>query len=107
MRNVTLQEGDMIYIAGPMSGRENLNKKAFATAETYLQERGYGTMNPHNFGDMAKTRQDNLAVCLAHLQISQGVYFLKGWENSVGAKLEFDCAKKLGKIIMFEHFWDE
>ncbi len=105
--NVELNKGDKIYLAGPMSGKEGLNFLAFTQAERYLAERGYSVANPHKFGDKTKSRQCNIAQSLFQIQSCQAVYFLRGWEHSDGAKLEFEAARKMGKILMFEHFFDK
>ena len=38
-----------IYISGPMSGIEDLNRSAFESAEKKIQEMGHIALNPHRF----------------------------------------------------------
>ena len=38
----------------------------------------------------------------AMIDVVDSVYFMKGWENSKGAKLEKDYAEEKGKELIFE-----
>ena len=105
-----------IYIAGPMSGRPNLNFPAFHAKAAELRAAGYVVINPAeiNGGDaeiaLAKSmtpeeylahwrrcmRKDIAALCEC-----DGIAMLDGWTQSRGALLEHHVAKSLG-LIVFE-----
>ena len=38
-----------IYLSGPMTGQEDLNRKAFADVADELRKEGHFVINPHNF----------------------------------------------------------
>lgn len=45
----TASSARRIYISGPMTGMEDLNREAFAAAENLLREQGNIPINPHRF----------------------------------------------------------
>ena len=99
-----------LYIAGPMTGLENFNYKAFFDTEEELIKLGYQPLNParhdgENFEDAMKhvgtsespahpweyyIRRDIPIVAQA-----DGLLLLPGWEASRGARLEVSIAKAL------------
>lgn len=100
----------VLYIAGPMSGIEDLNYPAFAQAEDQLMEAGFKTLNPI---DSAKRlplgihlpwewymRQALKMVCEA-----DGIALLNGWMSSPGARLEVDVAQRLAIPCMEVTEW--
>ena len=38
-----------VYISGQMTGKSDLNRKAFKDAEQHLKSLGYTVINPHNY----------------------------------------------------------
>lgn len=94
----------MIYISGKITGTEDYLAR-FQRAEMWLRLQGYkNIINP------AKTlntlpKMDYkvyIKLSLAMLQECDCIYMLKGWENSNGAKIEFDYAVTNKKTIYFE-----
>jgi len=84
-----------IYIAGPMSGHDQLNHPAFFRAERLLQEHGWETVNPaamdldvgidpsapmeeYDYEDAARRDIEALQKCDA-------IYLMAGWQHSKGA----------------------
>lgn len=93
-----------LYVAGPMSGYENLNKPAFAKAAKYWRTLGFSVFNPgeNEGGDEQFSREHYMRLDLQALVCCDCAAFLIGWENSLGAKLEMEIVRQLG---MF--FWTQ
>jgi hypothetical protein len=101
-----------IYIAGPMSGIPEYNFPAFFAAEKRLSEQGWKVWNPaaketendvqadESFatGDNRKLVDNGWDFREAYLWdckkviYGDGIYMLKGWENSPGARGEHAVA---------------
>ena len=102
-----------IYIAGPMRGIRNFNRKAFANADKHLTEVGiYKTFNPSKFDeqsgmtDQELESKEGLRIVmrrdLEDVLKCDAVYMLNGWEKSEGAKIEHALATMLGLTIMYQ-----
>lgn len=90
------------YIAGPMTGLPNYNFEAFNALAEKLRQMGIKVHNPADHGLVeGATREDYLRFDVAELAQCEEVYFLPGWGNSAGARLEFDLAQKLGLSIKY------
>ena len=92
-----------MYISGPITGDPFFMEK-FAEAEEHLKARGFEVVNPatltHKHG---RTWGEYMVKGLKALLDCDGVYMLKGWEASRGAKIEKQLAQDLGsKLIYFE-----
>lgn len=95
---------DHVYIAGPMTGLPNYNFETFNALAEKLRGYGLKVHNPADHGLVdGATREDYLRFDVAELAQCEHVYFLPGWENSPGARLEFDLAQKLGLSIAYYH----
>ena len=89
-----------IYISGPMSGIENLNRDMFDEAESLLRECGENPINPHNFPEQ-KSYEDYLLLDLEMIAMAaDAIALLPGWENSPGAKKELKTAMELGLEVI-------
>lgn len=99
-----------IYIAGPMTGVEDLNRAEFRKAVDSIREASKGTaigLNPHLTADMLgwteKTQQVEIAsVLLADLVDCDAIYMLRGWRESKGARAEHAVAVWIGLEIMYQ-----
>lgn len=112
---------DKVYIAGPMRGRQFYNFAAFFAAELMLLERGYAVVNPagmdmragfdpwklpanHDWRsdppgfDMRSARKRDIEA----IQACDGIYLLRGWENSTGANAEKALAEWCGLEVVYE-----
>lgn len=88
------------YISGKISGIESEAKKTFAKAKDYLHNLGYGALNPFENGLTADdTWERHLAVDILDLLTCDGLIQLDGWEDSRGARLEYEIARLKGKEI--------
>ena len=89
-----------IYISGPMTGIENLNRDMFDEAESLLRECGENPINPHNFPEQ-KSYEDYLLLDLEMIAMAaDAIALLPGWENSPGAKKELKTAIELGLEVI-------
>ena len=90
-----MKDVKVIYIAGPIAGVAEY-WKPFEEAEDELTARGYivltPTRLPHNIDN---TRA--MKICLAMIDQADAVYFLPGWNLSIGANLEMHYVKYVGK----------
>lgn len=86
-----------IYIAGPVSGLPNYNHHAFVQAAHEVHALGFDAINPHTLCRHANPDDWHacLKICLHHLVLCNGIYMLKGWQNSRGATLERSVAMQL------------
>ncbi len=97
-----------IYLAGPMTGYQNLNFPAFHAEAARLRELGHEVINPAelNNEDPALTFEtpeayvahwrDCMRVDIAALLNCETVALLDGWKASKGARLEHHIAMELG-----------
>lgn len=94
-----------VYIAGPINGYPNHNKKAFELAEQALIDLGYEPINPHKINVLpnphvcrgAPAMNGHSYGCymipdLRMLLTCDGYTLLDGWEHSKGAKVEEQVA---------------
>ena len=85
-----------IYIAGPMTGIENYNREAFFGMADYLASFGHVCLNPANHPD-GLTQKEYMHLCFAMIDVCDAIVMLKGWENSTGAKKEYNYAEQMCK----------
>lgn len=91
----------IVYLSGPMSGIPEWNFPAFDAASETLRRLGYRVINPADFGaDEKWSWADCLARDLQFINHAAIVCQLPGWEDSRGANLEADVARRLGKAVV-------
>ena len=107
-----------IYIAGPMSGIEDLNHPVFNQTAEAFREGGWNVFNPAEvdvelFGSieateeaMEKDREQFLRTVLAAdlewiCVNADAIAMLPGWEKSYGARAEHATAVALGLQIIY------
>ena len=95
--------GTKIYIAGKISGIESEAFEIFKNAENHLKSLGFTPVNPmellHNHD---KKWSSYMKECLKELFDCNGIYMLKNWEESEGAKLEHSLANALEINIIYQ-----
>ena len=90
-----------IYIAGPMTGRDNFNREAFNKEAERLTRHGHTVLNPASLPDGLEQRE-YMDICCAMIRCADAVFMLRGWEKSAGAVAEYALAKKIGLEIITE-----
>lgn len=88
-----------IYIAGPMTGYNDLNKPAFIEASISLMDLGYVALNPATLPE-GLAENEYMDICLAMVRAADAIYLLEGYENSKGALAELAYAEKLGMEVI-------
>ena len=97
----------IIYLAGPISGPlMTENRERFHNVEARVLAKWFGNvekviLNPATL-PLGLTEQDYMSIGIQMLFVADVVVMLEGWEQSVGARIEFDLAKKCGKRILHE-----
>ncbi|MGK2829220.1 DUF4406 domain-containing protein [Ralstonia pseudosolanacearum] len=91
-----------IYIAGPMTGIQDLNFPAFHEAARALRAEGHDVVNPAEINsDPAAGWLTCMRADIRELMTCDAIYLLPGWENSRGARLEAHIAERLGFWMVF------
>lgn len=85
----------VIYIAGRITGVPEY-WKAFEQAEDELTARGFIVLTPTRL-PWNLDNERAMKICLAMIDQADAVYFLPGWNLSVGANLEMAYCKYTGK----------
>lgn len=95
----------MIYLSGPMTGYIGWNYDAFHNAAKYLRDMGYEVFNPAEVfgGETTLPREDYMREDIRALLDCDTVMMLDGWQESEGAKLEYEIAKAIGLPVLEFH----
>lgn len=88
----------VVYLSGPITGIENYNTAAFATAEMQHKDQGHVVLNPRRL-PLGLTYQAYMDIAMAQVRAAEVIYRLPGWSNSKGARAEVAYAQSLGKYI--------
>lgn len=100
-----MQKFNAIYIAGPITGIEGNNLEAFKIAQDILRQHfpKHKIIVPHEIFDHLDTRGfehgDFMNYCISDLALVDTVVTIPGWDESVGAKIEVQVARLLGKDV--------
>ena len=62
---------------------------------------GFTVLNPAVLPDGLAPEQ-YMPICMAMLEQAEGIYLLEGWEDSPGARLEWQYALYQGKTVYYE-----
>lgn len=92
----------LIYIAGPMAGKEDFNRAAFNAAAKVLAAKGWQPINPVEIerlypcvredGSVNGVRLNNLMeIERIFVRRADAMYLLNGWERSKGAWGELEA----------------
>ena len=93
-----MENRKVIYIAGPITGVENY-WEAFEKAEDELLALGFYPLSPSRL-PIGLTNAQYAKINLASIDAVDAVYFLPGWDNSKGARLEMEYCIYTGKPII-------
>jgi hypothetical protein len=91
------------YVAGPMTGYENLNHEAFHAEEARLRALGHVVISPARLNEVLGTRSysDCMRLDVAIVLQVDAVSFLRGWRKSPGAQTEHAVAKAIGLDVYY------
>lgn len=85
-----------LYVIGPVTGCEDLNRRAFEDAKERLWDAGYDVLIPHGVVPPDATYEDAMAQSIRALLECDGVAMLDDWATSPGALLENRVATACG-----------
>jgi hypothetical protein len=105
-----------IYLSGPIAGHDNF-EKVFALAQKNMQYLGHEVVNPtdiapHNHGGECPksyvAAKGHSAACYLRTDLKalldcDAVFMMNGWENSIGARLEFSVAAHCGLYVYYDY----
>lgn len=92
-----------VYISGPITGTTDYQKR-FQMAENKLLDAGNEVINPAKVCaslPQSTTWEQCMNVCMALLDITDIVYLLPNWEDSAGAREEYEEAVRRGLAVVF------
>lgn len=108
-----------VYVAGPIAGKEDANRAAFAAAAESLRGQGYDAVNPHEVEPHAhpgecpswgyfpgENDRDHTSSCcfmrtdLIALLTCDYIHLLDGWQQSKGASFEREVARVCGIEVL-------
>jgi nucleoside 2-deoxyribosyltransferase len=92
-----------VYIAGPVTGRENDNREAFHIAAADLSARGFIPVLPHQFVRPREGWEQIMRNLLPIMLACDAVYALRDWEKSQGARLEVYVAQNVGMTVSYQY----
>lgn len=90
-----------IYISGKITNEPNYEEN-FAKAEEYLESIGYKAINPAKVKVANLSYDEFMKIDLCLLEMADGIYMLRDWMQSNGAKIEFLYAVRNRKHILLE-----
>lgn len=94
-----------IYIAGKISGlnRSNVIQK-FEAPQKSLSKKGHQVFIPCVLPAYEEvSHEDYLHICYAIIDVCDAVYMLSDWQQSEGARLEYEYAIEKKKQIIFQN----
>lgn len=100
-----IEENNMkVYISGGITGADiDATRMKFKHAEEFINCLGLKGVNPFDNGLEDKCPWiDHMCRDIKLLYGCDAIYMLEGWNNSLGACIEYDIAIRLGKEVLFE-----
>ena len=96
-----------LYVIGPVTGRENLNRAAFEEARAKLERAGYSVTTPHDIIPPDASHEDAMRESIGWItrRDRDGVAMLKEWDLSAGARFEYKVAVACGIRVHCMDTW--
>jgi nucleoside 2-deoxyribosyltransferase len=96
-----------LYISGRITVNPNY-KEEFDNAEKWLKERDITPINPCKVNAICETLsyEEFMKIDYALIDLCDGLFMLKGWQESKGALSEMCYAKSLGKKIHYQGYFE-
>lgn len=96
-------ENKTIYIAGKITGIEDIAKIRFKYVEDELTAMGYNVVNPMELNhDHDKSHASYMRVCIKALCECDEMYLMSNWGQSKGATIEHSVAITLNLKITYQ-----
>lgn len=95
-----------VYISGKITGKsKNVYMKDFYDAQQKLEQQGYEVINPalvnSNLPETT-TWEQYMEMSILMLNMCDSIFLLKDWQDSKGAKWEYEHALDKGKTVIFQ-----
>lgn len=87
-----------IYIAGRITGTTDYMER-FAAAEERLRAQGHIVLSPTAISHFGLQHHEYMCITYAMIAVTDKVYLLKGWHQSLGARAEKAYAETMGKEV--------
>lgn len=88
----------IVFLSGPITGKR-LYRVRFWLMTQVLRLKGYRVLNPAILPKWL-AHGDAMHICYGMIDVCDQVYFMPGWDRSVGCCMEYDYAQlKRKKII--------
>lgn len=83
-----------IYISVPITGHETVARERADLLKGYLSRQGYEVVSPFDIysGENA-VYEDHICNDLREMLKCDAIFFCKGWQDSLGCKIEHDTAR--------------
>lgn len=93
-----------VYIAGKVTGLNNAEIfRKFYESGKQLKKQGHTVMSPAVLVlNEGFEHLEYMHICFAMIDVCDAVYMQKDWQQSKGARMELQYAKKLHKLISYE-----
>lgn len=97
--------GKRIYISGAIAHHDIAERmRAFLRAAEYIKAQGGTPVNPFDNGVPVNADwREHMRADIRVLTDCDGILMLRGWEQSKGAKLEFDVATSCGLEVWYQY----
>lgn len=101
------EDKPLVYIAGPI-GTSTDARERFAKGAQEVAQLGYRPVSPLELCggtthvNACHTWREHMIMDIRALLECHGIYLLRGWENSRGARLEKLIADGLDMMVMFQ-----
>ena len=101
-----MQGARKVYLSGKITANDNY-KEEFATAEAFLRQHNYITLNPTRLDEISDelSYEEYLEICYKLIDIADIIFMVSGWQSSKGANAELTYAKSLGKKVMYQDYY--
>ena len=91
---------NLLFISGKITGDNNFKAK-FKETQDKLISQGYRVLNPcwidAEIADLEHS--EYLHIDFAMIDIADTIYMLSDWQDSTGARMEYDYAVRSGKKV--------
>ena len=90
----------VIYISGKITGLFDYKEK-FDAVEEKLKKQRHTILSPMIF-PLGLTYDNYLTLAYAMIDCCDAIYMLDNWQDSKGAKLEYEYASKMNKLLFYD-----
>lgn len=94
-----------LYVIGPVTWCEGLNRAAFEEARAKLEQAGYTVTIPHDLIPSDASHEDAMLLSIKAMLCCDGVAVLNDWAASLGATLEKRVAEACGIETHYVRAW--